>query len=173
MEGQAAIRYCARWSAGANIDPQTGNLTWRPRPEQAPASMILTVSVETADGRHDKTSFVVNVLSRFPLAATSHGPQTVEAGKQLIVAVSPENPATWHGKVRFSLGSQCPAGREIDPQTGEFSWTPPLAEPAGQVGNQRFRPGARRARQRQQRFQITVTGRLRRRRKSPWTWAAA
>jgi formylglycine-generating enzyme required for sulfatase activity len=59
-------------------------------------------------------------------------PQTIEVGKPLSVAVSPESPAQWQGKVRFSLGADAPPGAKIDPQTGAFAWTPPLAEPAGQ-----------------------------------------
>ncbi len=58
-------------------------------------------------------------------------PQTVEVGKPLTVAMSVENPDAWKGKLRYSLGPQCPAGTTVNAETGEFAWTPPPDQAAG------------------------------------------
>jgi hypothetical protein len=38
---------------------------------------------------------------------------------------------SWAGKLHFSLAPGVPSGARIDPQSGRFSWTPPLEQPAG------------------------------------------
>ena len=58
-------------------------------------------------------------------------PQTVEAGKPLAVAVSVREPQQWEGNLRFRLEPGGPSGASIDPQSGKFSWTPPLDQAAG------------------------------------------
>ena len=58
-------------------------------------------------------------------------PQTVEAGKPLTFAVPVVDAAQWKGKLRFSLPSKTPRGAWIDPESGQFSWTPPLDLAAG------------------------------------------
>ena len=60
-----------------------------------------------------------------PLKLQSIAAQVVESGKRLNVTVTPENADAWKGKLRYSLGPQAPPGSNIDPQSGEFSWTPP------------------------------------------------
>jgi len=60
------------------------------------------------------------------------GPQSVEVGKPLQLTAALENAAAWQGKVSYSLGPKPPPGATIDAQSGVFTWTPPLAEPAGQ-----------------------------------------
>jgi formylglycine-generating enzyme required for sulfatase activity len=66
-----------------------------------------------------------------PLKLQSIATQSVELGKRLNVMVTPENADVWKGKVRYSLGPQAPRGASIDPQSGEFSWTPPADQAAG------------------------------------------
>jgi formylglycine-generating enzyme required for sulfatase activity len=60
------------------------------------------------------------------------GEQTVEAGNPLTVPVSVENADAWKAKLQFSLAGQAPPGARIDPHSGEFSWTPPADQAAGQ-----------------------------------------
>ena len=69
--------------------------------------------------------------SATPLKLQPVHPQTIESGKPLAVAVSSENPAAWKGKLRYTLASNASRGARIDPQSGEFSWTPPLGQAAG------------------------------------------
>jgi formylglycine-generating enzyme required for sulfatase activity len=57
--------------------------------------------------------------------------QTIEVGKPLSVAVAVEDAQRWQGKLRYSLASNALPGARIDPQSGEFFWTPPLDQAAG------------------------------------------
>ena len=59
-------------------------------------------------------------------------PQIVQAGKPLSVALVVEDAERWKGQLRYSLAPDAPPGARIDPQTGEFSWTPASGQPAGQ-----------------------------------------
>ena len=56
--------------------------------------------------------------------------QAVGAGRPLSFPVSVENAAQWQGKLRFALEA-APAGASIDPETGQFSWTPPSGAAVG------------------------------------------
>ena len=58
-------------------------------------------------------------------------PQTVEAGKRLQLAMTLENHDSWRGKLRYGLARQPPPGTTINPQSGEFSWTPPPDQATG------------------------------------------
>ena len=66
-----------------------------------------------------------------PLKIQPVPPQTIEVGKRLAVVVSVQDAERWWGKLRFSLAPNAPPGASIDPQTGEFSWAPPLDQAAG------------------------------------------
>ena len=117
---------------GASIDPQSGNFSWTPPLDQAGGRYDVRVSVTSLDGRNDETSFAVNVFRPVPsLRLQPVAPQTIEVGKPLNALVTVENFDAWKGKVHYSLGSQPPPRASIDPQSGEFSWTPPLDQAAG------------------------------------------
>ena len=116
---------------GMGIDATTGIFTWTPTEAQAADKHKVTVLVAGPDGRTDEMSFVVNVRP-IPLLKLKPIPaRTLEAGKPLQLAVTLENPDAWQGKVRYAIASRAFPGARIDPQSGQFSWTPPLAEPAG------------------------------------------
>ena len=50
--------------------------------------------------------------------------RTVEAGHELIVAVTVDNADAWQGKLRYGIGGELPPGVMIDPQTCTITWTP-------------------------------------------------
>ncbi|MGA7702932.1 MAG: SUMF1/EgtB/PvdO family nonheme iron enzyme, partial [Thermoguttaceae bacterium] len=108
---------------GASIDPETGSLTWIPKPDQAPGQYDIVVLVKTIDGRHDEMSIRVTVPP-VPLKFNPIAPQTVQAGKSLRMAISVENAEVWRGRLRYGFAGRGPPGATIDPQTGEFSWMP-------------------------------------------------
>ena len=143
-QGKVRFSLAADTPPGELIDPQSGEFSWTPPPDQAAGRYGVTILAVGLDGRKDETSFVATVLRTIPpLRLQAVGPRTVEAGKGLRVIVSPEDPAQWQGKVRFSLAADAPPGAKIDRQTGEFTWTPPAAWAGAATGNHRFgyRPG--------------------------------
>ena len=52
---------------GASIDPQTGEFSWTPPPDQAAGKYDVTVSVQGLDGQTVQTTLVVTVIR--PIAA--------------------------------------------------------------------------------------------------------
>jgi formylglycine-generating enzyme required for sulfatase activity len=87
--------------------------------------------------------------------------QTVEAGKPLTLAAPVDNADAWKGKLQYRLAGPRLPGARIDPQSGEFSWTPPSDQAAGKhdVSVSVEAPGGRKD---QTTFTITVT------RPPPW-----
>ena len=91
-------------------------------------------------GPGDRDSNLGFRVSRVPAESAAGSPigsveiapieaKTVEVGRPLNLLVSVENPDAWQGQVRYTLGSH-PRRHRIDPQSGEFSWTPPLGQAA-------------------------------------------
>ena len=118
---------------GMGIDAATGIFTWTPTEDQAADEHKVTVLATGPDGRRDETTFVVNVLRPIPPLKLKPIPaQTVEAGKPLQLAVTLENPDAGQGKVRYAIASPAFPGAKIDPQSGQFTWTPPRDQAAGQ-----------------------------------------
>jgi formylglycine-generating enzyme required for sulfatase activity len=70
-------------------------------------------------------------VSAAPLKIQPIPAQTIDAGKPLSVAVAVEDAQRWKGKLRYGLAANAPPGATIDPQSGEFSWTPPPEQAAG------------------------------------------
>ena len=97
-----------------------------PRQRSGPGGNGLGLRVSLAPADNAAGSPPSVALRLHPIEA-----KTVEAGKPLQLAVTLENPDAWQGKVRYAIASRAFPGAKIDPQSGQFSWTPPLAEPAG------------------------------------------
>ena len=117
---------------GMSIDAATGILTWTPPDGQIADKHKVTVLAAGPDRRRDETSFFVKVFRPItPLRLQAISPQTVRAGNPLHVMATVENAAAWQGKLRYSLGPQCPAAATINAETGELAWTPPLDQAAG------------------------------------------
>ena len=130
LKGKLHYSFAEQRPPGATIDAETGVFNWTPSESQKPRKQDVAVLAVGPGGRRLQTTFTIAVTP--PLRLVHIEPQTVEAGKELSVVVSPANPVPGQGKVWFSLGPNAPPGANIDRQTGVFTWTPPLAEPAAQ-----------------------------------------
>jgi formylglycine-generating enzyme required for sulfatase activity len=82
--------------------------------------------------------------------------QAVEAGKPLNVKVTLEDADAWAGKVRYALSGQVPSGAKIDPQSGNFTWTPTAGQARGEH-NITVSVTAPDGRSHQRSFAVTVT----------------
>ena len=102
--------------------------------------------------------------SAAPLKIQPIPPQTIEAGKQLSVVVAVEDPQQAKD-IRYSLTPGDALGATIDPQSGEFSWTPPRDQTAGRYDVAVSAQGSRG--QRQTTFLVTVTKLPRRWKRKP------
>jgi cyclophilin family peptidyl-prolyl cis-trans isomerase len=116
---------------GATIDPATGLFTWTTVEENGPGVFPITVRVTDQGGMEDFQQFTVTVneLNDAP---------TIEpiANRVVIVdtllnfsvmATDPDQPPQ---TLTFSLIG-APAGAAIDPDTGEFTWTPNSTDSPG------------------------------------------
>jgi len=113
---------------GATIDPATGLLTWTPEPNFPVGPHVITVEV-TDDGTpamSAATTFTVTVEEfNEPPALAVIDNQVATAGVPLSFTVSAEDLNDPPESLRYSLVEGAPEGAEIDPVTGEFTWTPP------------------------------------------------
>ncbi len=113
--------------AGASIDPATGAFVWTPGEEQGPGTFTFTVRA-TDNGTPPRSAsqrvkVIVTEADRAPLLAAVPDATAAEGSRLTLtfVATDPDVPAN---KLTFSLDPGAPAGAEVDPSTGLFSWTP-------------------------------------------------
>jgi hypothetical protein len=111
--------------AGATIDPETGVFTWIP---DAPGTAIFTVIVTDNGNPVMNTSQDVTVTVVAPnqapvLDAINNQNGTVGAAVTFTAAATDPD----GDDLTFTLDGDVPEGATIDPQTGEFSWTPTAA----------------------------------------------
>jgi len=134
--------------AGMLIDPQTGLITWTPQESQE-GTQSVTVVVADLAGNETQQAFNVSV-NQSPDIWTI-GNKLVQEGETLsftVTAVDPDGDTP----LVYSLAAGAPEGAAIDPETGEFTWTPTEAQgpgeydiyfkvtdSAGSVGTQKIR----------------------------------
>jgi Putative Ig domain/FlgD Ig-like domain len=114
--------------AGAAIDPNTGVFTWTPTPDQGPGASDVTIQVtdNAATPCVDSEIIHVTVLdaggeNQCPVVNPIAG-QTIDEGQTvtfMVTATDPENET-----LVFALGPGAPAGAQIHPLSGLFTWTP-------------------------------------------------
>ena len=113
------------------IDSQTGQITWTPQEGQGPARYDITVQVADNGSPQltDETTFTVRVGERnTPPVVEAIADYVINEGETLgltAVATDSDNPAN---QITFSLDAGAPAGAVINPQTGQFTWTPTEAQ---------------------------------------------
>ena len=118
---------------GPTIDPTTGVFTWAPSEVQGPGTFTFDVVV-TDNGTpnlsdRETVTVTVNEVNLAP-QLSSIGAQTVNEGQTLtFTATGTDEDLSGH-VLSYSLQGTVPAGASIDPDTGEFSWTPTT----GQIG---------------------------------------
>ncbi len=116
---------------GMTIDSQTGQITWTPQEGQGPARYDITVRVSDNGSPQltDETTFTVRVGEQnTPPVVESIADYVINEGETLgltAVATDSDNPAN---QITFSLDAGAPAGAVINPQTGQFTWTPTEAQ---------------------------------------------
>jgi hypothetical protein len=123
--------------AGAQINPSTGLFAWTPTEAQGPGVFSITVRV-TDDGTpalFDTATISVTVTEGNTAPVLSPiGARTVAEGTLLsfsAVATDADVPAN---VLAFSLDAGAPAGAQINPSTGLFTWTPTEAQGPGVFG---------------------------------------
>ncbi|MDY0124848.1 MAG: Ig-like domain-containing protein [Anaerolineaceae bacterium] len=115
---------------GAEIDPESGELTWTPSEAQGPGEYMFDVVVN--DGV-DVTYLTINIeVEEVNVAPVLDeiGPQTVDELDTLEFTATATDHDIPAQELEFSLVG-APEGASIDPATGKFSWTPSEEEGPG------------------------------------------
>lgn len=114
--------------AGATIDPITGQFRWMPDEADGPGVYPVTIRVveDRTPNREDFETFHISVgeVNLAPVL-TSIGARSVNEGSLLTFTATATDDDLPRNKLRFSLDPGAPSGATIDPNTGEFRWTPP------------------------------------------------
>ncbi|MCF7762442.1 MAG: immunoglobulin domain-containing protein [Verrucomicrobia bacterium] len=126
------LRYAlsGREPAGALIDPVTGVISWTPTEGQGPLATQFSVLVSDngTPSLSANQSFlvVVNEVNAAPTIAPV-SEQTVQAGNPVSFAVLGSDGDLPANRLSYSLDAGAPDGAAINPVTGVFSWSPPVA----------------------------------------------
>ena len=119
---------------GATIDPTTGVFGWTPDETQGPTFYSVTVRV-TDDGvpsLEDFETFTITVgeVNQAP-ELVAIGDMSVQEGNLLSFTASATDVDSPANRLAFSLDAGAPEGAVIDPDTGEFRWSPPIGTVPG------------------------------------------
>jgi len=119
--------------AGADIHPTTGAFTWTPTEAQGPGSHAVTIIV-TDDGAgnlsdSETITITVNEINGAPVLAAI-GDQSVDEQATLTFTAGASDLDLPANTLTFSLGAGAPAGANIHPTSGVFTWTPTEAQGA-------------------------------------------
>ena len=125
LEGKLVFSLSSGSPAGSRIDPRSGMFTWAPSAGQEPGKYPIVVEV-SADNVRDTKAFYVNIpkVNHRPVIQPVES-QTVAQGKTLTVPIQATDPDGDH--LRFSM-LEALRGAAIDPNTGEFTWTPDVEQ---------------------------------------------
>lgn len=112
--------------SGASIDPTTGFFSWMPTEADGPGMFTITVRVadDGTPSLFDERSFTVTVNEvNQPPSITPISDMQVDEETLLDFTVQVNDPDLPANTLTFSLVSP-PNGVSIDPNSGEFAWTP-------------------------------------------------
>jgi len=117
--------------SGASVDPNTGVLTWTPAEAQGPSTNTITVRVtddgEPALSHTNNFTVVVNEVNTAPVLASINS-QIACVGIQIAITNSASDCDIPANLLAYSLDPGSPAGAEINPTNGVFTWTPTIEQ---------------------------------------------
>jgi hypothetical protein len=116
---------------GAQIDANTGIISWTPGEDQGPTNAVFAVRATRVapPNLSAAATFSVNVpeVNRAPSLQVIPS-QQVALGDSLILPVTATDPDLPANHLLFSLDPGAPAGMSIDAQSGQVQWTPSASQ---------------------------------------------
>jgi len=119
---------------GATIDPTTGEFSFTPTPEQGGMTFTFRILVidDGAPPLSDSEEVTITVGDNRPPDLAPIDQRQTTAGQEVSFTATATDPDD--NDLTFILDDNAPDGATIDPETGEFSWTPT----GDQIGNFTF-----------------------------------
>ena len=110
---------------GAVIDPDTGEFNWTTSETHGPGAYVFTVVATDEFGVFDVETVTIHVseVNEAPIL-DSPSDLTVNEHETATFTVTATDADVPSQSLTYSLGTNAPADAAIDPNTGEFSWTP-------------------------------------------------
>ncbi|MBN2477072.1 MAG: putative Ig domain-containing protein [Pirellulales bacterium] len=122
---------------GAAIDPLAGTFTWTPSEEQGPGTYRIIVRLidDGSPELSDSESFVIRVVevNEAPMLGAVDD-LTIDEESAISLTLLATDPDVPENGLTFGFATDAPDppdGAEIDPKTGEFTWTPTEAQGPG------------------------------------------
>jgi formylglycine-generating enzyme required for sulfatase activity len=128
----ASLRYSVVTvpTSTAQID-QHGQFEWTPSEQEGPGIYHVTIAVQASDGQkqrvESKFDLKVHEVNRPPVLEII-SQQKVASGEELKFVVNAADPDLPKNMLKFQLGPIAPQGAKLDPQSGQFTWTPNAAQ---------------------------------------------
>lgn len=112
--------------AGMQIDPQLGQVTWTPQPDQGPSQAVTVTATDMAGNvAQQQFDLLVNDAPQFEPIPDR---QVAEGSLLTITARATDEDVP----LTYSLAGTAPAGATIHPVTGLLRWTPSEAQGPGE-----------------------------------------
>lgn len=115
--------------AGANINPNTGAISWTPTASQGNQTYQLQVRATNSQGLSDTDTFSVRVNDAPAIAPLDT--RTVAEGSLVTFQIQATDTDTPAANLTYSLEPGGPQGATFDPNTRTFNWTPSEAQGPG------------------------------------------
>ena len=120
--------------AGSAINATSGAFTWTPGETDGPGTVKFTLRA-TDNGLPPRTGSLAVAVevseSNQPPALDPVPDQAVDEGSLLTLTLHGSDPDVPSNRLTYSLDASAPAGAQVDPESGAFTWTPDLTQPPG------------------------------------------
>ncbi len=118
--------------AGATIDSETGKFQWTPTEEQAPAEYQVKIYVTDSTGLATSTTVAIQVKEQnIPPVLEELDDLMADEGEMIEFVAAASDADIPADPLTFSLDHGAPAGAQIDPTTGRFTFTPNESQGGG------------------------------------------
>jgi len=120
---------------GMTIDAETGELSWNPDESVPAGDYAVTVRAASRINSDQRLVATLPVTLREPnVPPVIEEPEPLRAysGRRIAVQIEARDPDGAESHLKYALTGEIPDGAQIDEQSGELVWTPPLTLELGE-----------------------------------------
>ena len=134
--GEPSYRAVGKTPAGLSVNPKSGKLTWKPDAKLRVGEYPVKVQVRhpsAPDGSISQPLKLTLVEPNSPPKISPVASQSLYRGLVWRFKMNATDPDKPEQRLSFKLGSNAPAGCQINASTGEITWTPAESQPVGRA----------------------------------------